>query len=54
MACTVHSVEIILQNRPYVHWNIYIKEAQNLLLHVSALHRCHLRIRNNTEIDKLI
>jgi len=39
--CIEHSVEINLQNQPYMRWNIYITDALNLLLHVSALHGCH-------------
>ena len=40
-ACTVHRVEINLYNQTYMHWNVYTTDAQDLLLHVSALHRCH-------------
>jgi hypothetical protein len=41
IACTVHRVEINLYNQTYMHWNVYTTDAQNLLLHVSALHRFH-------------
>ena len=35
------SVKINSQNQPYLQWNIYTRNAQDLLLRVSALHGCH-------------
>jgi hypothetical protein len=32
-----------LTNQPYINWNIYTMNAQNLLLRVSALHWYHLQ-----------
>jgi hypothetical protein len=36
-----NSQEINLKSQPYFHWTIYIPNAENLLLHVPALHACH-------------
>jgi len=39
IAYTVRCVEINLKNRPYMHWNVYTTDAQNLFQHILFTHQ---------------